>query len=53
MTDRASVMKSFDKKMQDYLLSELGIHVQLNFLYCNAHFLLGLSGALDKALAVF
>ena len=45
MTDRAAVMKCFGKKLEEFLKSELGEDVQLTFLYCNAHFLLGLSNA--------
>ena len=50
MTDRANVMKSFqdavETKKKEILQSEEGI----TRLYCNAHFLLGLSAAASKAL---
>ena len=48
MTDRANVMKSFqdavEAKKKEILQSEEGI----TRLYCNAHFLLGLSAAAPK-----
>ena len=40
MTDRAAVMKPFVRKMQDYLESEHGGNVQLNFLHCMSIFYL-------------
>ncbi|GFR82131.1 LOW QUALITY PROTEIN: hypothetical protein ElyMa_002357600 [Elysia marginata] len=49
MSDRASVMKSFNKKFEDFRKDRLGEEVQTNFLYCNAHYLLGLSGACEDA----
>ena len=49
MTDRAAVMKCFSKKFEEFLSSEIGEDVQLKLLNCNAHFLLGMSGACDKA----
>ena len=52
MTDRASVMKSFDKKRQDFLSSQLGQEITLHFLHCNAHFLLRLSRACEISLKV-
>ena len=49
MTDRASAMKLFDKKLQDFLRSELGADVEISFLHCNAHFLLRFSDSCEKA----
>ena len=50
MSDRASVMKCFDRKLEHFLQSELGHDARLQFLHCNAHFLLGLSRASEIAL---
>lgn len=42
MPDRASVMKSYGKKVVDFKSSLLGEEESVTqFLYCNAHFLLG------------
>lgn len=50
MTDRAATMKSFSQKFQEFISSEMGEDIQLELkLNCNAHFLLGLSSACDKA----
>ena len=49
MTDTASAMKSFDRKLQDFLNGELGADLEISFLHCNAHFLLGLSDSCEKA----
>ena len=38
MTDRASVMKLFGKKIEEFLRAETGIEAQVHFLNCNAHF---------------
>lgn len=50
MTDRASVMKAFDKKFEDFLKSKLGQDAKVHFLHCNAHCLLGFSRACEMAL---
>ena len=49
MSDRASTMKCFDAKLETFLKTELGSDITVSFLYCNAHFLLGLSSSCDKA----
>ena len=48
MSDRASVMKSFGRKLNETRQKELGQTDNLAFLHCNAHFLLGLSTASEK-----
>lgn len=50
MSDRASNMKAFNKAFQDYKQERLGPHDDAStlFLFCNAHFLLGLSTAAEK-----
>ena len=52
MSDRASVMKLFDKKLaalrNDIVL--VGGDVQTHFLFCNAHFLLGISGSVEATM---
>ena len=53
MTDRAACMKLYDKHLEQFLQSQLGEHVKLNFLHCNAHFLLGLSSECEKSLVSF
>ena len=53
MSDRASVMKSFNNAMNEKRCEILGLgqdDVQLQYLYCSAHFLLGLSSEAEKAL---
>ena len=50
MSDRASVMKSYNEKLLQYKKTELGEDAGIHFLYCNAHFLLGLSKACEAAL---
>ena len=50
MTDRAAVMKCYDKKLEEFLKSQLGQDATLHFLHCNAHCLLGFSRACDIAL---
>ena len=51
MSDRASVMKLFDKKLAELKNSILGENTSTHFLFCNAHFLLGLSKATEEALS--
>ena len=42
MSDRATVMKAFDKMLHDYRKDLLGQDdISTQFLFCNAHFLLG------------
>ena len=51
MSDRSSVNKSFNTKLNEYresLLQEDSVDLQ--FLYCNAHFLLGLSNICENVL---
>ena len=50
MSDRASVMKSFDKIFNEHRKELLQTDESLEFLHCNAHFLLGLSSEADKAI---
>lgn len=50
MTDRAAVMKAFDKKLLDFMQSQLGQDMTVHFLHCNAHCLLGFSRACEMAL---
>ena len=50
MTDRAANMKAFDRQLEGYVQNNVDPNIQLEFLHCNAHFLLGLSTAADKAL---
>lgn len=50
MSDRAAVMKSFDKKLLEFISSTLGREVHVHFLHCNAHFLLGASRACELSL---
>ena len=50
MSDRASVMKSYNEKLLQYKQTELGEDAGVHFLYCNAHFLLGMSKACEAAL---
>ena len=53
MSDRASVMKSFDKALEKERQSILGTTAEdrLQFLHCNAHFLLGLSNMCEKIMS--
>ena len=41
MSDRAAVRKRFHKDLADFIQSELGHETMLNFLHCQAHYLLG------------
>ena len=49
MSDRASVNKSFNSKLNDYRQQQ-GNETDLHMLYCNAHFLLGLSNICESTL---
>ena len=51
MTDRAAVMKSFGRKFEEERKELLQTDEGLEFLHCNAHFLLGLGAESRKALA--
>ncbi|XP_022110164.1 LOW QUALITY PROTEIN: uncharacterized protein LOC110989821 [Acanthaster planci] len=51
MSDRSSVNKAFNNRLESYRASLLGDKsVGLHFLYCNAHFLLGLSNNCEGVL---
>ncbi|XP_012946168.1 uncharacterized protein LOC101863077 [Aplysia californica] len=50
MSDRASVMKLFDKKLANYKKEVLGTDCSTHFLFCNAHFLLGVSLTAEEVL---
>ena len=50
MTDRANTMKAFDRQLDSLRTEVANPEIQLEFLYCNAHFLLGLTTAAEKAL---
>ena len=51
MSDRASVMKSFDQELDKTRRDILETETGLDFLFCQAHFLLGLSSAAEKTLS--
>lgn len=51
MTDRAAVMKSFDRSLQDERRVLLQTEEGFDFLHCKAHFLLGLATEAKKVLA--
>ena len=51
MTDRAAAMKCLDRIFADFIRTELGRDVHVHFLHCNAHFLLGMSSACEKAIS--
>ena len=48
MSDRAANMKLFNK-MLEYKKDLLGGDMTIQFLYCNAHFLIGLADETEKA----
>lgn len=50
MSDRASTMKCVGKLLQQHITTTLQQEVQVEFLHCNAHFLLGISTGAEKAL---
>ena len=52
MSDRASVMKSFGRTFNETRQKELRQTDNLEFLHCNAHFLLDLSSASEKTLSL-
>lgn len=45
ISDRAAVMKKYKRDMNDLIQTTLATEESVEFLYCNAHFLLGLSSA--------
>ena len=50
MTDRAAVMKKYKKDLNDAVQATLGTQESIEFLGCNAHFLLGLSSKSNTTL---
>ena len=50
MSDRAAVMKLFDKKMAAFKNQFLGEDCTTHFLFCNAHFLLGLTSVTETVM---
>ena len=50
MTDRANTMKAFDRQLDSLRTEVANPEIQLEFLYCTARFLLGLTTAAEKAL---
>ena len=50
MTDRANTMKCVGKLLKQHITATLQQEVQIEFLHCNAHFLLGISTGAEKAL---
>ena len=48
MSNRAAIMKSFNEKFDEMRREIVGGEIQTNFIYCNAHCLLGLSGACEE-----
>ena len=51
MSDRCSTVKSFDRAMQKEKKTLPQTEENIQFLHCNAHFLLGLSAECEKILA--
>ena len=49
MSDRAANMKCFNKKMLEYKKDLIGEDATIQFLYCNAHFLIGLADETERA----
>ena len=50
MSDRAANMKLFNNKMLEYKKDLIGNDAGIHFLFCNAHFLIGLAEETDKAI---
>ena len=50
MTHRANTMKALDRQLDSLRTAVASPEIQLEFLYCNAHFLFGLTTAAEKAL---
>ena len=53
MADRSIVNKLFNQQLSEHKQEVLGSDVDMHFLFCNAHFLLGLSNECEKALKAF
>ncbi|KAK7095511.1 hypothetical protein V1264_006907 [Littorina saxatilis] len=51
MSDRAAVMKSYGRALEEERRLLLDTEDGMNFLHCNAHFLLGLASEIKKTLA--
>ena len=51
MTDRASAMKSYGRLFEEHVKKEVGEDLVIHFLHCNAHYLLGLVSACEKAVS--
>ena len=51
MSDRSSVQKLFNEKLAAHCSNVLGTETDIKFLYCNAHFLLGLSSCSEVTLS--
>ena len=51
MSDRSSVHKLFNDKLAAHCSDVLGTKTDIKFLYCNAHFLLGLSNCSEISLS--
>ena len=50
MSDRAAVMKKFNRDFHAFVQTQLGQDIAVHFLHCNAHFLLGLSRACETGM---
>ena len=50
MSDRAAVMKLFNKKISELKMDTIGEDADTNFLYCNAHFLLGIASIVEPTI---
>ena len=53
MTDRTATMKTFGRQLAEKKNEILETDTGLEFLFCNAHFLLGLSSAAEKTFVAF
>ncbi|GFR87131.1 hypothetical protein ElyMa_006068700 [Elysia marginata] len=53
MSDRAAVMKAFDRLLHEYRQNLLGEdNISTQFIFCNAHFLLGVASAAEDGVKV-
>ena len=50
MSDRANTMKCVGRLLNEHITTALQKEIQIQFLHCNAHFLLGASTAAEKGL---
>ena len=50
MSDRAPVMKLFNRKIAEFKKDMVGEDVHTHFLYCNAHVLLGISSVVEPVI---